>query len=83
MLEAVVNLASTDTLASAVLSLSETFHCTPLEVFRTMTDIACVIAAVFAIFLSFWVDYLFYKVPRLFRKLRPHFYRIIHRILKV
>ena len=66
MLEAVVNLASTDTLASAVLSLSETFHCTPLEVFR-----------------SFWVDYLFYKVPRLFRKLRPHFYRIIHRILKV
>ena len=40
MLEALVNLASTDALAADVLALSETFHCTPLEVFKTMTDAA-------------------------------------------
>ncbi len=83
MLEALVNLASTDALAADVLALSETFHCTPLEVFKTMTDAACVIAMLLAFTLSWSLDILINRALRLFRKLRPRFSRVICRFLKV
>lgn len=83
MLEAVVNLASTDMLASNILALSKVYQCTPLELLETCSSICCLLTFGFGIFSTFFIDYLIEKISRLFRKLRPRLSRILRRLLKV